>query len=164
MISIVENFNGIICEGSYIPSYFVAYVAITCRHPSHIVIYAPGTHPLPPLSNSNYFGYSERCQATSNTTEREPRRVASVNCGTIPANLYFTSGEVLRPRHSHGSAMNAGKSTALLQSFIHYQERGCVPSHIRRKSTIVSGAGKQSQLSYRFVVAGQNCLTKIHPV
>ncbi len=41
------NFNGIICEGNVyiffiLQVVYVGYVA----HPSHIVIYAPGTHSL----------------------------------------------------------------------------------------------------------------------
>lgn len=44
------------------------------------------------------------------------------------------------------SAMNAGKSTALLQSSYNYQNAGCVPSYIRRKSTIVSAQAKSARI------------------
>jgi thymidine kinase len=40
------------------------------------------------------------------------------------------------------SAMNAGKSTALLQSSYNYQERGCVPLFIPLKLTIALAQGR----------------------
>lgn len=65
--------------------------------------------------------------------------------GTMIHREYFTLIRVLRPMaqlYFYYSAMNAGKSTALLQSSYNYQERGCVPLFIPPKSTIALGQGR----------------------
>ncbi|QIK92818.1 thymidine kinase [Salmonella enterica subsp. enterica serovar Adjame] len=60
------------------------------------------------------------------------------------------------------SAMNAGKSTALLQSSYNYQERGMRTVVYTAEIDDRFGAGKVSSL-VSVCRRRQNCLTKIHP-
>lgn len=59
------------------------------------------------------------------------------------------------------SAMNAGKSTALLQSSYNYQERGMRTVVYTAEIDDRFGAGKVALVSV--CRRRQNCLTKIHP-